>query len=166
MIDLTVKALDGSDVPLSEYDGQVRLIVNVASKCGNTPQYEALEALYEQYKDKGFTILGFPANNFGGQEPGTDAEIAEFCSLTYGVQFPMFSKISVKGRGMAPLYKWLNAQKTSPEGPGSISWNFNKFLVNRSGQAVYRYASKIEPLADELVRAVETLLSEQAPPQK
>jgi glutathione peroxidase-family protein len=166
LYDFTLNDIDGKPVPLKEYAGKVVLVVNVASKCGFTPQYKGLEELYDRYIDKGLVVLGFPSNNFFFQEPGTDAEIKQFCSLKYNVTFPMFSKISVKGRGMAPLYKWLNAQKTGPEGPGGISWNFNKFLVNRSGQAVYRYGSKTEPLADELIRAVETLLSEQAPPQK
>ena len=166
LYDFTMNDIDGKPVPLKEYAGKTVLVVNVASKCGFTPQYKGLEELYGRYKDRGLVVLGFPANNFFFQEPGTDAEIKQFCSLKYNVTFPMFSKISVKGRGMAPLYKWLTAQKTGPEGPGGISWNFNKFLVNRSGQAVYRYGSKTEPLADELVLAVETLLSEPAPPQK
>jgi glutathione peroxidase-family protein len=166
LYDFTMNDIDGKPLPLKEYAGKVVLVVNVASRCGFTPQYKGLEELYERYKDRGLVVLGFPANNFFFQEPGTDAEIKQFCSLKYNVTFPMFSKISVKGRGMAPLYKWLTEQKTSPEGPGGISWNFNKFLVNRSGQAVYRYGSKTEPLKDELIKAMETLLSEPAPPLK
>ena len=156
MIDLTMKDIEGKDVPLTEFDGKVRLIVNVASKCGNTPQYEALEALYEQYKDKGFTILGFPANNFGGQEPGTDEEIAQFCTLTYGVQFPMFSKISVAGEDKHPLYEYLTSQP-EPFG-GEIGWNFQKFLVDREGKVVRRFGSKKPPLDPDVTSAIESLL--------
>jgi glutathione peroxidase-family protein len=166
LYDFTMNDIDGKPVPLGEFEGKVALVVNVASKCGFTPQYKGLEELYGRYRDRGFVVLGFPANNFFFQEPGTDAEIKQFCSLKYDVTFPMFSKISVKGRGMAPLYKWLTAQKTAPEGPGAISWNFNKFLVNRSGRAVSRFGSKTVPLSDELIRAVETLLAEPAPVQK
>jgi glutathione peroxidase len=156
MIDLTVKSIDGADVPLSKYDGQVRLIVNVASKCGNTPQYEALESLYEQYKDKGFTVLGFPANNFGEQEPGTDTEIAEFCSLTYGVQFPMFSKISVAGDDKHPLYEYLTSQP-EPVG-GEVGWNFQKYLVDREGNVVKRFGPRKPPLDPDVTSAIESLL--------
>jgi len=151
--------IDGRPAPLAQYAGKVALVVNVASKCGFTPQYKGLEELYEKYKDRGLVVLGFPANNFFFQEPGTDTEIKQFCTLKYNVSFPMFSKSSVKGKSMAPLYKWLTEQKTAPEGPGSISWNFNKFLVDRNGRAVYRFGSKTEPLSDELVKAVESLLS-------
>jgi glutathione peroxidase-family protein len=163
LYDFTMNDIDGKPVTLKEYTGKVVLVVNVASKCGFTPQYKGLEELYNRYRDRGLVVLGFPANNFFFQEPGADAEIKQFCSLKYNVTFPMFSKISVKGKGMAPLYKWLTAQKTGPEGPGSISWNFNKFLINRDGQAVYRFGTKTEPLDDDLIQAVETLLSEQVP---
>jgi glutathione peroxidase-family protein len=166
LYDFTMNDIEGKTLSLDAYEGKVVLVVNVASKCGFTPQYKGLEELYDRYRERGLVVLGFPANNFFFQEPGTDSEIKQFCSLRYNVTFPMFSKVSVKGRGMVPLYKWLTVQKTRPEGPGAISWNFNKFLVNRSGQAVYRFGSKIEPLSDEIVRAVETLLSEPAPPQK
>jgi glutathione peroxidase-family protein len=166
IFDFTMNDIDGKPVHLKKFQGNVILVVNVASKCGFTPQYTGLQALYERYRDKGLVVMGFPANNFMFQEPGADAEIKQFCSLKYNVTFPMFSKISAKGRGMAPLYKWLTAQKTAPEGPGAVSWNFNKFLVNRSGQAVYRFGSKTDPLADELVRAVEALLSEKASPHE
>ena len=163
LYDFTMNDIDGKPVPLRDFEGKVALVVNVASKCGFTPQYKGLEELFNRYKDRGFVVLGFPANNFFFQEPGTDAEIKQFCSLKYNVTFPMFSKISVKGKGMAPLYKWLTEQKTSPQGPGNISWNFNKFLVNRAGRAVFRFGSKTEPLSDELIQALETLLEEKAP---
>jgi glutathione peroxidase len=166
LYDFTMNDIEGKPVPLGEFEGKVALVVNVASKCGFTPQYKGLEELYSRYRDRGFVVLGFPANNFFFQEPGTDAEISQFCSLKYNVTFPMFSKISVKGRGMSPLYKWLTAQKTAPEGPGAITWNFNKFLVNRKGMVVSRFGSKTEPLSDPIIRAVETLLAEQAPAMK
>ncbi len=162
LYDFTMKDIDGKPLPLRQFAGKVVLVVNVASKCGFTPQYKGLEELYQRYADRGFVVLGFPANNFFFQEPGTDAEIKQFCSLKYNVTFPMFSKISVKGKGMAPLYQWLTAQKTGPEGPGNISWNFNKFLINRNGQAVYRFGSKTEPLADLLIQDIEKLISEKA----
>jgi glutathione peroxidase-family protein len=166
LYDFTMNDIDGKPVPLREFEGKVAVVVNVASKCGFTPQYRGLEELYNRYKDRGLVVLGFPANNFFFQEPGTDAEIKQFCSLKYNVTFPMFSKISVKGKNMAPLYRWLTGQKTVPEGPGAVTWNFNKFLVNRGGLAVYRFGSKTIPLSDELIRAVETLLAEPAPVQK
>jgi glutathione peroxidase-family protein len=167
LYDFTMNDIGGNPVPLSAYAGKVVLVVNTASKCGFTPQYKGLEELYKTWKDSGLVILGFPANNFFFQEPGSDGEIRQFCTLNYGVTFPMFSKISVKGKGKAPLFKWLTEQKTSPEGPGAVSWNFNKFLVNRSGRAVYRFGSKIEPLSEEMVSAVKKLLAEpaQAPPR-
>lgn len=156
MLDLTMKRIDGSEQALSDYDGQVRLVVNVASKCGNTPQYEALEQLYEQYKDRGFTILAFPANNFGNQEPGTDEEIAEFCSTTYGVQFPLFSKISVTGDDQHPLYEYLTSQP-EPVG-GEVGWNFQKYLVDREGNVVRRFGPRKPPLDPDVTSAIEALL--------
>ena len=152
---LTLKTIDGKDQPLSAYRGKTLLIVNVASKCGFTPQYKALEALYEKYKERGLVVLGFPANNFMGQEPGTEAEIQKFCSLTYGVTFPMFSKISVKGDDIHPLYKYLTESSAQP---GPISWNFNKFLVAPSGDVVARWGSRTAPDAKELVSKVEEVL--------
>ncbi len=163
LYDFTLNDITGKPVSLAGTAGKVVLVVNTASKCGFTPQYKGLEELYRAYKDSGLVILGFPANNFFFQEPGSDGEIRQFCTLNYGVTFPMFSKISVKGKGRAPLYKWLTEQKTTPEGPGAISWNFNKFLVNRSGRPVYRFGSKVEPLSDELVTALKKLLAEPAP---
>jgi glutathione peroxidase len=149
-----VKTIDGQDVALSQYAGKVVLIVNVASKCGNTPQYKALEAMYQQYKDRGFVILGFPANNFHAQEPGTDAEIKAFCTATYDVQFPMFSKISVKGPDIAPLYKYLTNVDTQPTHKGDITWNFEKFLIGRDGKVVARFTPKVTPDDPQVVAAV------------
>lgn len=151
----TMKTIDGKDQPLSEYKGKTLLVVNVASKCGFTPQYKGLEELYVKYKDRGLVVQGFPANNFMGQEPGTDAEIKEFCSLKYGVSFPMFSKISVKGKNIDPLYEYLTTQSGFD---GDIAWNFNKFLVNKDGQVVARFGSRNEPLSKELIDKIEEIL--------
>jgi glutathione peroxidase len=153
-----MKDIDGKEVTLDRYKGKVLLIVNVASKCGNTPQYKDLEAMYQKYKDQGFVILGFPANNFLFQEPGTDAEIKAFCSTTYGVTFDMFSKISVKGKDQHPLYTFLTSEKTNPKFPGEIKWNFEKFLVDKEGNLVGRFAPKMKPSAQEVVTAVESAL--------
>ncbi len=146
--------IDGDPTTLAAYKGTVRLIVNVASACGYTPQYEGLEALYKKYKDKGFVILGFPANNFGGQEPGTNSEIKTFCSRKYSVDFPMFSKISVKGSDQAPLYQYLT--KTAG---GDIKWNFTKFLVDGDGKVLQRFESNVEPESPEVIKAVEAALA-------
>ncbi len=129
----TVKDIDGQDYPLAQLKGKKVMIVNVASKCGFTPQYEQLEALYEKFKDKGFVIIGFPANNFKKQEPGSNAEIKKFCTLTYGVKFPMMAKISVKGANMAPLYKWLTTKSLNGKENSDVKWNFQKYLINRNG---------------------------------
>ena len=152
-----MKRLDGEPEALAAYRGQVLLLVNVASKCGLTPQYEGLEALYERYRERGFAVLGFPANDFAGQEPGTDAEIAEFCRSTYGVEFPMFSKITVKGDGQHPLY----AQLTGLPAPigGDVEWNFQKYLVDRNGDVVARYAPRTDPADPKLVARIERLLA-------
>ncbi len=158
--DFTMKDIDGKEVRLAEFRGKVVLIVNVASKCGFTPQYEGLEKLYEKYREQGLVILGFPANDFLGQEPGTDADIKSFCSLTYNVTFPMFSKISVKGRDQHPLYAFLTGKDTNPGFAGAITWNFNKFLVGRDGKIVNRFGSKTAPENPELVAAVEAALKE------
>ncbi|MGA2976457.1 MAG: glutathione peroxidase [Spirochaetia bacterium] len=155
---LTVKDIDGNERSLSEFAGKVLLIVNVASKCGFTPQYKNLQTLYTRNKERGFEILGFPANNFGRQEPGTEAEIKSFCSLTYGVTFPMFSKISVKGKDIHPLYAFLTDKKTNPEFGGKITWNFNKFLLDRKGAIVARFDSKDDPLGDKVPRKVGEIL--------
>ncbi len=160
VLSYTVKDIHGKDVKLSKYRGMVILIVNVASKCGNTPQYASLEKLYAKYKLKGFTILGFPANDFGKQEPGTNQEIEVFCKSTYNVDFPMFSKIVVKGDGQAPLYKFLTDKTTDPKFGGDIDWNFAKFLVNRKGEVVARYKASADPLKSaEIVAAIEKELA-------
>jgi glutathione peroxidase len=153
--DFAMKDIDGKTVPLGQYRGKVLLVVNVASRCGNTPQYAALEQLYTKDKDRGLVILGFPANNFGGQEPGTEAEIKEFCTLNYGVNFPMFSKISVKGDDIDPLYKWLISQV---EPQKDIDWNFAKFLVGRDGKVIARFPAKMKPDAPEVTEAIEKAL--------
>ena len=147
-LDFVVKDINGKDSDLSQYKGKVVMIVNVASQCGFTPQYTALQAVYEKYKDQGFVILGFPANNFGRQEPGTDAQILEFCSSKFAVKFPLMSKISVKDGSegpQAPLYKFLTSKETAGDFAGDISWNFNKFIVDRNGNVIARYASPTKP---------------------
>ena len=155
-----MKNIDGQDVKLDAFKGKVVMIVNVASKCGYTPQYEGLEALYEKNKDRGFVILGFPANNFMGQEPGTEAEIKEFCSSKYHVTFPMFAKISVKGKDQHPLYNYLTNKATDPEFAGDISWNFNKFVVDRNGKIVARFSSNDTPESEAVTSAIEKYLSQ------
>ena len=154
-----VNALNGTPANLADYKGKAALVVNVASKCGLTPQYEALEALYEKYQDKGFVIVGFPANNFGGQEPGTNEEIKQFCTAKYNVTFPMMSKISVKGDNKHPLYKFLTEGKAGEDFAGDIEWNFAKFLVDRNGNVMARFASKTTPDSPQLTGAVEKALS-------
>ena len=158
VLDFTLKDIDGIDVPLRTYEGKVIMLVNTASKCGFTYQYEGLQKLYDTYKDQDFVILGFPANNFLGQEPGTDTEIQQFCSVNYGVTFPMFSKISVKGKDIAPLYAFLTSKETNPEFGGKISWNFNKFLVGKDGKILNRFGSRTKPQADKVVTAIEAAL--------
>ncbi len=150
--------IDGKQVPLSRYRGKVMLLVNVASRCGSTPQYAELEKLYRAYHDKGFVVLGFPANNFGGQEPGSDEQIKEFCTSTYGVTFDMFSKISVKGKDQHPLYRYLTSPDSTSEFAGDIQWNFTKYLVNRNGIVIGRFGTKVKPMSEEVISAVETAL--------
>lgn len=157
-LDFKMVNIDGDSVDLGQYKGKVVLMVNVASKCGNTPQYKDLEAIYEKYKDTGFVILGFPANNFLGQEPGTDQEIKEYCSLSYGVTFPMFSKISVKGKDQHPLYQYLT-DKTQHAFGGAIGWNFAKFLIGKDGQIKARFDPKTKPLDEKIVAAIEKELA-------
>jgi len=178
---IPVTTLDGKAASLKDHEGTVRLVVNVASKCGLTPQYTALEALYRRYSDRGLRVLGFPANEFGAQEPGSNEDIAAFCSTSYDVTFPMFAKIVVKGEGQHPLYAALTqAQPTAAELPGStfkadlakygvklgapdeIAWNFEKFLVNRKGEVVARFAPDVAPDADILVKAIERELDQPA----
>jgi glutathione peroxidase len=162
VLKFTVKSLIGDDVNLARYQGKVVLFVNVASNCGYTPQYGELQATYAKYKEKGLVILGFPANNFKNQEPGTNAEIAEFCKLNYGVSFDMFSKISVLGDDKAPLYKFLTEEKTNPQFSGDVKWNFEKFLVGRDGKIVGRYLSAVKPTGDEMTQAIERELAKSA----
>ncbi|TAH47617.1 MAG: glutathione peroxidase [Dokdonella sp.] len=145
--DFSARDIDGKDVSLSSWKGKAMLIVNVASKCGFTPQYAGLEALHRKYQDKGFAVLGFPCDQFGHQEPGDEAEIKNFCSLTYDVSFPMFAKIDVNGSKTHPLYKWLKQEKSGLLGIDAIKWNFTKFLVGRDGQVVKRYAPTDTPEA-------------------
>jgi glutathione peroxidase len=158
-LDFKMKNIDGKDVDLSQYKGDVLLIVNVASQCGLTPQYEQLEAVYKKYKDQGFKVLGFPANEFGKQEPGTDAEIKEFCTTNFAVDFPMFSKIVVKGKGIHPLYSFLTSEETNPGMSGDIKWNFEKFLVDRNGKVVGRFAPTVKPDDPKITESIETELS-------
>jgi glutathione peroxidase len=158
LYDFTMPALNGSPTPLIGFKGKVVLVVNVASQCGYTPQYEGLQALYTKFKDQGFVIAGFPANNFGGQEPGTNKEIGAFCRSKYGVTFPMFSKISVKGADQAPLYKFLTDKSANPKTGGEIQWNFTKFLVDREGRVIQRFEPAVEPQSKELVTALESTL--------
>jgi glutathione peroxidase len=159
-LEFVMKDIDGDDVPLSRYRGQVLLIVNVASQCGLTPQYEQLQQVYDKYKERGLRIAAFPANNFGAQEPGTNREIKEFCQSKYQVGFDLFAKISVKGDDTAELYKYLTT-KTGDQA-GEIKWNFTKFLVNRSGMVVARFEPRIRPDAPEMTKAIEQALGEPA----
>ena len=160
VLEFKVKDIDGKAVELSKYKGEVLLIVNTASKCGLTPQYEALEALYEKNKEKGFAVLAFPANEFGHQEPGTDSEIKEFCTSKYNVTFPVFSKIVVKGKDIHPLYSFLTSKETDPKFAGEIKWNFAKFLVNRKGEVVARFEPGVKPDSAEVTKAIEAALAE------
>jgi glutathione peroxidase len=153
--DFTVKTIDGKEQSLADYRGKALLVVNVASRCGLTPQYEALQALHAEYAPRGFAVLGFPCNQFAGQEPGSDAEVKAFCSTRYRVSFPIFSKIEVNGGGRAPLYAWLTGQPTRPDGPGDIKWNFAKFVVDRTGQVAARFEPGTTPGAPEVKEAVE-----------
>ena len=159
-LDFKVKDIDGKEVNLAKYRGKVVMIVNVASKCGLTPQYDQLADLDKKYRAKGLAILGFPANNFNGQEPGTNEEIKTFCRLKYDAEFDMFSKISVAGEDQAPLYKWLTSEETNKAFAGDIEWNFAKFLVNREGKVIARFHPKVKPDAPEVIEAIEKALSE------
>ena len=160
ILDFKMKDIDGKDVKLKKYKGKVLLVVNTASKCGYTPQYEGLESTFGKYKGQGFYVLGFPANNFGGQEPGTEAEIKEFCTSKYKVTFPMFAKISVKGADQDPLYAYLTSKETNPQFAGDITWNFNKFLIDRKGHVVARFTSKDKPDGEAVTQAIEKYLAE------
>ncbi|PYT04596.1 MAG: glutathione peroxidase [Acidobacteria bacterium] len=156
--DFSLKDIDHKEVNLSQYRGKVVLVVNVASRCGYTPQYEGLQKVYMKYRDRGFVILGFPANNFMAQEPGTDEEIKTFCSAKYNVTFPIFSKISVKGDDIHPLYKYLTSKETDPEFGGDIKWNFSKFLVDKTGKIIARFEPKVTPESDPVIQAIEKAL--------
>ena len=155
VLNFTMNSLDGKPVSLAKYQGNVVLMVNVASECGYTPQYEGLQALHKKYATRGLRVLGFPSNDFGGQEPGSNAEIQDFCKKNYGVEFDMFSKIKVLGSDKAPLYRTLTA---TPKFSGDVSWNFEKFLIGRDGQVIGRYKSGVEPLSAELTKAIEAAL--------
>jgi len=158
LFDIPLKDIDGKDTSLKAYQGKVLLVVNVASKCGYTPQYTALEAVHKKYQDKGFTVLGFPCNDFGSQEPGTPEEIKTFCSSKYDVTFPLFAKLHVKGEEQHPLYAVL----TGPQSPfpGDIKWNFGKFVISRDGKILARFDSKVKPDSPEITSAIESALAE------
>ncbi|MGB7438664.1 MAG: glutathione peroxidase [Candidatus Acidiferrum sp.] len=156
--DFTLNSIDGQPTPLSNFRGKLVMLVNVASRCGFTPQYSGLEALYEKYQDRGFVIVGIPANNFGGQEPGTNQEIKTFCTAKYHVSFPMMAKVSVKGSDITPLYAFLTDKNAHPETGGEIGWNFTKFLVGPDGKVIARFDSKVEPESPEVTSAVEKAL--------
>jgi len=158
--EFTLNSIDGAPAPLSGFKGKVVLLVNVASKCGYTPQYAGLEKLYETYKDKGFVIVGVPANNFGAQEPGTNEEIKTFCSRTYNVTFPMMSKVSVKGSDKTPLYQYLTDASANPKTGGEIKWNFTKFLIDRKGNIAARFESAVTPDSTDMVKAIEQALAQ------
>lgn len=158
MYEFTLKDIDGKDVKLDAYKGKAVMIVNTASKCGLTPQYEGLQKLYSEYQDKGFEVLGFPANNFMGQEPGTEKDIKEFCALNYKVSFPMFSKISVKGADQHPFYTFLTNKESNPGFDGDITWNFEKFLTDKNGKVIARFSPKTLPDSPEVIAAIEKAL--------
>ena len=158
-LDFKVKTIDGKETNLSDYKGKVVLMVNTASKCGLTPQYKGLQALYDKYKDQGLVVIGFPANNFNGQEPGTEAEIKEFCSTKYNVTFPMMSKISVKGDDKHPLYQFLTDGKAGEDFKGDVEWNFAKFLVDRNGNVMARFSARTTPDAPQVTETVEKALA-------
>jgi glutathione peroxidase len=158
--DFTISSIDGQPVSLQSYKGKVVLLVNVASKCGFTPQYAALEAVYEKYKDRGLVIVGIPANNFAQQEPGTNEEIKTFCTRKYNVSFPMMSKVSVKGGDQTPLYKFLTDTSTDPQFAGDIKWNFTKFLFDRNGKPVARFEPATTPDSPEVTKAIEAALGQ------
>ena len=155
-----VQDIDGKQVSLADYKGEVLLIVNTASQCGYTPQYRGLEAIHQKYKERGFKVLAFPANEFGNQEPGTNPEIKSFCAAKYDVTFPLFSKVVVKGGGIHPLYRFLTSPETNPKFAGDITWNFAKFLVNRKGEVVARFGPGDEPQSEKVVKAIEAGLAE------
>lgn len=154
-----MNGIDGKEVDLSTYKGKVVVFVNVASKCGYTPQYEGLQKLYEDYSKDGLVVIGVPANDFLKQEPGSNEEIAQFCKSNYKVTFPMMAKVVVKGEGKTPLYEFLTSKDTNPGFEGEVSWNFEKFLVGRDGKVVGRFKSKVAPTSEELIKAVKAELA-------
>ena len=156
--DFRARDIDGQERSLRDFEGQVCLVVNVASRCGLTPHYEGLQALHQRYGERGFAVLGFPCNQFGAQEPGSEAEIQQFCDRRFGVTFPLFSKIEVNGAGRHPLYAHLTSQAAAPEGAGDVKWNFTKFLVGRDGAVLARFAPQTEPGDSGLVQAIEKAL--------
>jgi glutathione peroxidase len=156
--EFSARTIDGEEKPLSDFAGRVLLIVNVASQCGLTPQYRGLQELYEHYGPRGLVVLGFPCNQFGNQEPGSEQEIRTFCETRYQVTFPLFAKIEVNGPNRHPLYAYLTQQPTTPDGPGDIQWNFAKFLVGRDGRVIARFAPATAPVSDEVVEAIEQAL--------
>ena len=158
-LNFKVQSLDGKEVDLAQYQGKVVLVVNVASKCGLTPQYKALEALYQKYNDQGLVILGFPCNQFHGQEPGTAEEIRKFCTSKYNVTFPLMAKIEVNGPGASELYKHLKALDAKPKGPGEVTWNFEKFVIGRNGEVVARFKPQTKPDAAEVISVIESELA-------
>jgi glutathione peroxidase len=160
--EFSVKTIDGSPKSLGDYRGKALLIVNVASRCGLTPQYEGLEQLHEAYGSRGLAVLGFPANEFGAQEPGSNDQIKEFCTSRYGVKFDMFAKVKVKGPGIDPLFLYLTSKETDAAFAGDIKWNFNKFLIGRDGSVLARFEPQVEPTSPEVKRAIEKAL--EAPP--
>jgi glutathione peroxidase len=156
--DFTAKTIDGEERSLRDYAGKVVLVTNVASQCGLTPHYAGLQELFANFHDRGLVVLGFPCNQFGAQEPGSESQIKTFCETRYGVTFPMFAKIDVNGPNRHPLYAFLTGQPTQPDGPGDIGWNFAKFLVDRQGSVTARFAPPTAPVSEELVSAIEKLL--------
>jgi glutathione peroxidase len=162
VLNFTMNRLDGKPAELSQYQGKVVLMVNTASECGYTPQYAPLEKLHEKYAEQGLAVLGFPANEFGAQEPGNDSQISEFCQKNYGVKFDMFSKVVVKGEGQCPLYKYLTSKDTDPQFAGPVKWNFEKFLIGRNGQIVARFRSGTEPDDPEVIQKIEAELAKPA----
>jgi glutathione peroxidase len=158
--DFTLNSIDGQPTPFSSFKGKIVLLVNVASRCGYTPQYAALESIYEKYKSRGFVIVGIPANNFGGQEPGSNQEIKTFCTAKYHVTFPMMAKVSVKGSDITPLYQFLTDKTANPDTGGEIGWNFTKFLVGPDGKVLARFDSKVEPDSPQVTSAIEKALKD------
>jgi glutathione peroxidase len=158
LYDFTLPGLDGEERSLADFKGQACLIVNVASKCGLTPQYDGLQRLHDRFRDRGFSVIGFPCNQFGGQEPGSADEIQDFCTTNFGVTFPMYSKVEVNGDGRSPIYEWLTSTDTQPDGSGDIAWNFAKFVIDRSGAISARFAPQVEPESLEIREVIEKAL--------